>query len=178
MRYNVQDLEDQIIATLKADTTNFQGVLVDTYAGQINAQMFVKTELMQGFIRLLPFALVSYQGRTSGAKDTSSIHDLYIHTLRFRIFCGTQSTRSTKEAARGAYQLLGAVYDDIHGHVPLSNPQKIPGITSILSGPVITTTGFNPQSPLMEAGGTDEGLIINIPKIVVYQTDFIIRLLA
>jgi phage gp37-like protein len=177
MRYRVQDIEDQIIATLEADTTNFSAAMVDTYAGQIDARMFLNPEYMQGFIKLLPFALVSYQGRTAQQWDRDSSGKLYVHTLKFRVFVGDKSLRTTQEAARGCYNLLAGVYDDLHGKVPKSTPQFLPGYTT-LSGTAITTTEFNCLSCLLETGGTDESLVVNLPGIVVYQADFSVRLVA
>lgn len=176
MRYKVSDIEDQIIATLRADTTNFANVMIDTYAGQINPRMFIDPEYMQGFTKLLPFALVSYKGRT-GAADRDSSGQTYIHTLIFRLFVGAQSARSTQEAVRNSYDMLAGVFDDLHGKVPKMSSQKLSTLTA-LSGTPITTSEFNPMSPLLEAGGQDETLVINLPGIVVYQTDYSIRLLA
>ena len=64
LRYKISNIEDQILDTLRADTTNFGDAMVDTYAGQVSPQLFLQPEYMQGFINLLPFALVSYQGKT------------------------------------------------------------------------------------------------------------------
>lgn len=178
MRYSVADIEDQIIATLKADTTNFgHDVLCDTFAGQVNPQMFFNPEYMQGFVKLLPFALVSYQGRTSGKTDRDSSGKTYIHTLKFTIYVGAQSRRATQESSRSCYTMNAAVYDDLHGKVPACTPQQLPGYTA-MSGKPITTSGFNPQGPLAQAGGQDERLIVNLPGIVVYGSDFQIRLVA
>lgn len=179
MRYKVSEIEDQIIATLRADTTNFSGVnLIDTYAGQINPRMFVDPEYMQGFTRLLPFILISYQGRSAEqAWDRDSSGKTYIHTLTFRIFSGAQQARSTQEAVRSCYDMQAAIYDDLHAKIPKCTPQQLPGYTA-LSGADITTSEFNPLSALFEAGGKDETIVVNLPGIVVYASDFNIRLLA
>lgn len=177
MRYKVSEIEDQIIATLAADTTNFSGVMVNTYAGQVSAQMFMNPEYMQGFITLLPFALVSYQGRVGEKPDRDSALQLYKHVLTFRIFVGAQSRRKTQESARSCYDLLAACFDDLHGKVLVTNPQQMPALTP-LSGTALTSTGANPQSPLYETGGADEQLVVNLPNIVVYRTDYSVRLIA
>ena len=177
MRYKVSELEDQIIATLQADTANFSNTLVDSFAGQINSQMFFNPEMMQGFVQLLPFALVSYQGRIGAKSDRDSAGRLYIHTLTFRIYIGAESARATKEAARNCYDMLAACYDDLHGKVPLTSPQQMATMTA-LSGSALTSLEVNPQGPLLETGGTDEALVVNLPAIVVYRTDFSIRMLA
>jgi hypothetical protein len=63
VRYKVSEIEDQILATLKADTTNLSGLkTLETYAGQVSPEMFFDPEYMQGFVALLPFMLVAYQG--------------------------------------------------------------------------------------------------------------------
>lgn len=179
MRYSVADIEDQIVATLKADTTNFMGVNVDTLAGQVNPQMFFNPEYMQGFIRALPFAYVSYQGRTSTKADRDSSGRTYIHTLTFRVFVGAKSARAvSQEAVRDCYTMLAAVYDDLIGFVPYSSPQKLTGYSDVLSGKPITTSEFNPQTPFYEAGVSDESLVVNLPAIVVYKSDYSIRLVA
>jgi len=59
MRYKIAEIEDQIIATLQNDSDVFSETLVDTFAGQISPQIFLNPEYMQGFVKLLPFCLVS-----------------------------------------------------------------------------------------------------------------------
>jgi phage gp37-like protein len=177
MRYKVSEIEDQIIATLEADTTNFSSVAVDTYAGQVSPEMFFDPEYMQGFVRLLPFCYVSYQGRVGEKANRDSSGKTYIHTLTFRIFTGAKSLRKTEEAVRSAYDMLAACFDDLHGKVPYMTSQLLPGYTA-MSGTAISTSEFNPLSPLYETGGQDEILIVNLPGIVIFQSDYAIRLLA
>jgi phage gp37-like protein len=177
MRYKVAEIEDQIKATLVADTTNFSSTLVDTFAGQVNAQMFFDPEMMQGFVKLLPFCLISYQGRTSDKNSRDSSGKTYIHTLTFRLFVGAQSLRATQDAVRGCYDMLAAVFDDLHGKVPVTSPLQLPGFTP-LSGTALTSTEVNVLGPLLETGGQDERLIVNLPGIVVFASDFSIRMLA
>jgi phage gp37-like protein len=180
MRYKISEIEDQIIATLKADSTLSTVQKIDTYAGQVDARMFLQPEYMQGFIKLLPFCLVSYQGRNAQALDKDGTGNLYIHTLTFRIFTGARSLRNTQEAARGCYDMLASVYDDLHGKVPKSTPQCLPGLgaSRILEGTAITTAEFNCVKPLWEAGGTDEQIVVNLPGIVVYRSDYNLRVMA
>ena len=73
--------------------------------------------------------------------------------------------------------MMAALYDDIHGKVIKSTPQYIPGATP-LSGMAITIPEFNALSPFYESGGKDERLIINLPGIVVYASDFSVRVVA
>lgn len=177
MRYSVAEIEDQIIATLQADTANFSDVMVHTFAGQVNSQMFFNPEYMQGFVAILPFCLVSYQGRIGSKSDRDSSGKTYIHTLTFRIFTGAKALRKTQEAVRSAYDMLAAIFDDLHAKIPKMSSQALPAYTP-LSGTAITTSEFTPLGPLYEAGGTDETIIVNLPGIVVYKSDFSIRLLA
>jgi hypothetical protein len=177
MRYSIADIEDQIIATIKADTTNFSGVMVDTFAGQINSRMFFDPEYMQGFVQLLPFCLVSYQGRVGAKSDRDSAGKVYVHTLTFRIYTGAQSLRASKESARASYAMMAALFDDLHAKVPAVSTRQLPGYDE-LSGTDITTTEFTTLSPLFETGGTDETIVVNLPGIVVYQSDYSIKLLA
>jgi hypothetical protein len=178
MRYKVSAIEDQIIETIKADTTNFSGLkMINTYAGQISAQNFLNPEYAQGFIKLLPFCLVAYQGRVGLKSDRDSSGKIYIHTLTFRIYTGATSLRMYQDAVRNCYDMLAALYDDLHGKVPKSTPQCLSAYTT-LDGTAITTSEFTALSPLYETGGTDEKLVVNLPGIVVYQSDFNIRLVA
>ncbi len=175
MRYSVAQIEDQLLATLREDSTNFgDGVLIDTLAGEVNPQMFFNPEMMQGFIKLLPFVLISYQGRT-GEYDSGG--ENYTHTLTFRFYTGAQSARMVQEASRNNYDMMAAIYDDIHGKVIKSTPQYIPGATP-LSGQPITIPEFNALSPFYESGGKDERLIVNLPRIVVYASDYSTKVVA
>jgi len=179
MRYSVAQIEDQLIATIREDTTNFGGInLIDTLAGEVNPQMLLfNPEMMQGFIKLLPFVLVSYRGRAGQKFDRDSSGKIYAHTLTFRFFTGAQSVRRTQEAVRNNYDMMAALYDDIHGRVPACTPQQLSGYTA-LGGIPITIPEFNPLGPFYESGGQDESLVINLPGIVVYKSDFSVRVVA
>ncbi len=181
MRYNVSDIEDQIMATLKADGS-LAGVQIQTHAGEISVRTFTEPSLLEGFIALLPFIFVQYQGRVGGEslkgfKPTSD-KTVYFHEIRFRLYVGAESLRATQEAQRlSAYPMLAAIYDDLHGKLPYADiVANYPNAK--LSGAKITTTGFNPGTPLMEAGGADEKLVVILPHLVVYQTDYILTLMA
>lgn len=176
MRYKVDEIEDQILATLTADTTNFTSVNIQTFAGQINPQMFFNPEYMQGAVRLLPFALVSYQGRTNSKDKRDSSGKTRIHKLRFRIYLGAMSRRSSKESARSAYDLIAATYDDLQSKVPVTSPQQLPGFTA-LSGTALTA-GAVVLSPLTSVEGDDETLVVNLPTIVVYASDYTLEMVA
>lgn len=42
----------------------------------------------------------------------------------------------------------------------------------------ITSTGFNPQSPFIENEGEDHRLVVNLPQIKVYQTDYSVSVIG
>jgi hypothetical protein len=175
MRYRIQDIEDQIIATLQADTANMTGVQIKSHAGEVNARTFLDPSMLEGFVTQLPFVFIQYQGKRATLSDT--VRGMYVHELRFRLYVGAQSLRVQQEAQRSCYAILGAVYDDLHGKKPNSAASQL-SVLPALSGNPITTDGFNPQTPLMEAGGEDEKLIVNLPQIKVYYTDYVIRVVA
>lgn len=177
MNYDISDLENQIIATLQANT-DLSGVKVRTHAGEINAQAFdfMNKQMLEGFIHLLPFAYVQYAGRN--AEKMSEDWSEWNHILRFRIYIGAKSLRERVEAQHSAYDILAAVYDSLHGRFPLASAQSLAPEVLQLSGTQITTTDFNALSPLWETAGESERLIVNIPSIVVYYTDYSIRLLT
>ncbi len=175
MRYNIEDIEDQLIATLQADAALYPSCQVKTHAGDVNAQLFMNPALMEGFITQLPFVFIQYQGKELAGKDAQAM--LNIHTLRFRLYIGAQSLRAKQESQRSAYSMLRLVYDDLHGKWPKGTYDGST-LHTLLEGTSIATTGFTPQGPVMEAGGRDEMLIVNLPQIVVYQTDYTIKLLA
>jgi hypothetical protein len=175
MRYKISEIEDQLIATLRADTTNLMGVNVDTFAGQVSSQMFYNPEYMQSFLKILPFCLVSYQGRVGNRVDSAGKD--YEHLLTFRFFVGSQSLRSTQEAVRGCYDILAALYDDVHAKIVLTSPQQLSTYTA-LSGTALSSSGVHPLSPFFEAGGQDERIVVNVPGIVVFSTDYTLRILA
>jgi hypothetical protein len=175
MRYNIEDIEDQLLATIAANST-LSSVNRDTHAGQVDQQMFLDPSYVGGLIHLCPFVYVQYLGRETPQADMDSTWSDQIHTVRFRFYVGAQSLRTRKESQRAAYALLRALYDAIHGKVPNPSP-AITGVAT-LSGTSITTTGFCPQSPFGPAGGIDEIMILLEKNICVYQTDYSVRLLA
>ncbi len=157
------------------DGTRFE---CNTHAGEISSTTFMIPELMEGFVRRIPLILVQYQGRTTGKGDSDSTASIYTHTLIFRLYAGAESLRSGQEAARGAYDLLEIVYDRLHGRIPLMASNQVNPNMPLLEGVPISTSEFNPLSPLMETGGADEKLVVNLPDIKVYQSDFKIKVIA
>ena len=178
MRYNVEDIEDQLLATLvTAFTTGTPAALtvnIATHAGDVNPMMFQSPAYMEGFVSKLPFVFVQYNGRERTGSDSPA--QINKHRLTFRFYVGAESLRAKKEAARSAYAMLRTIYDEIHGHW-IKGAVVATGLPS-LGGTTITTTGFNPLGPFIEAGGRDEMLIVNLPEIVVYQTDYTVELVA
>ena len=73
--------------------------------------------------------------------------------------------------------MMAALYDDIHGRVPACTPQQLSGYMA-LGGIPITIPEFNPLGPFYESGGQDESLVVNLPGIVVYKSDFSVRIVA
>lgn len=157
------------------DSTSFE---CNTYAGDLSSNLFMLPEFQEGLIKRLPFVFVQYLGRTTAAKDHTSSLQYYEHILTFRLYVGAKSLRTGQEAARGAYDLLAIVYDRLHGKVPyMSSGQVFPNLPA-LEGVPITTSQFNPLTVLAETGGADEKLVVNLPSIKVYQTDFRLKLSA
>ena len=177
MRYNIENIEDQIVATLQSAFTvlGSQTVNVATHAGDLNPLVFSDPQLLEGVLPRLPFCFVQYQGKT--AEMRSSDGTLYEHKLKFRIYVGASSLRTKQESQRSAYSMLRSVYDALHGKWPYYTgaPSTQTG-GNALSGTIIAS--LTPMSCLLEAGGRDEMLIVNLPKIVVYQSDYTIDLIA
>lgn len=175
MRYNIEDIEDQLLATLAASSA-LTGVNRETHAGQIDQQMFLDPDAIGGLVHRLPFIYVQYIGRTTSGEDMDSMNADQVHTVRFRFYVGAQSLRSRKESQRSAYAMLRGLFDAIHGKVP--NPSSALVGPTVLSGTSITTTGFRPMSVFAPAGGIDEQMILFDKNICIYQTDYSIRLQA
>ena len=250
MRYKLEDIEQQIIDTLQGDT-NLAGVNIRTHVGDIKLSTFLDPQSLEGFIHLLPFIFVQYQGRIYTMSDTK--RETYVHELTFRFYVGAKSLRVLREAQASAYSMLRSVFDDIHGHWIASAALSLAPNLSMLGGKLITgatnttpitvtetahgratgdgvmirdvggntaannttvnpywpivvltpntynltgsvgngaytaggkaiaaqtASGFNWQSPFMEATGKDERLIVNLPQIVVYNTDYIVKVVA
>lgn len=188
MHYNIDEIEDQLIATVKADPYIISlNALVDTNAGDISTLTFLNPAELEGLIPRTPFVLIQYQGVIDSRQHSSS-HDIYINTIAFRFYVGAQSMRRTKESQRSyAYPMLRGIYDAIHGKVPLMDAsvqsQQLSGIDNYLTASPdlpngIATVGFNPITGFQKRGGQDERLMVNMKRLVVYQTDYKIMMLA
>jgi len=173
MRYDLSLMEAQIIATLQANS-GLTGVYVDTHAGQITALYFQDPILKEGLIKRIPFVFVQYQGKRKTQED--STRSLTIHELTFRFFTGAQSLRKTRESQTSCYGLLSSIYDALHGKAFKYTGNNY--TYSQMSGTSMTTSEFNQQEPMMESDTVIEQLIVNLPDIAVYQTDYICKVLA
>ena len=175
VNYRVEDIEDQIIATLQLDDA-LNTVDIRTHAGEINAGTFLNEITIEEIRQSIPFILIQYQGREwMNADETRQVNRF---RLKYRIYVGASSMRTKQEGQRSAYGILGAIYDDIQGSVPYSVPQKLEGITGvtgkILAGIAITDVDFSPMTVLRIAPGQDERIMVNMPDLVVYSTDYAI----
>ena len=178
MRYSKSDIEDQLIATLKAAFTvnGKETVRVSTHAGEISVRMLMDPSLLEGLIPQAPFVYVQYQGRVKVSEDTRK-QDLTFQ-LRWRFFVGAQQLADVQGGQRAAYAMLDTIYDAIQGHFPLAaTPLTYPSAPT-LSGVAITTAEFNPQKPFDVVDGNSEQLVLVYKGIVVYQTDYEVVLRA
>ena len=193
MRYNVEDIENQILATLIGGGEEFivdisqvdlgvlgkegglTGVLIKTHYGEITDATFLRPSLDEGFLKMLPFIMLQYQGRRVVIKD--SPHFQYVHELRWRLFVGAKSLRLRREGQLTAYAILRSIYDLLHGKVCASN-QKWADDFVRLDGDPIDGDDFNELTPLIEPEGQDEKVMVNLPGIVVSRTDYVMEVLA
>lgn len=173
MRFDRAKIEDQLIATLRENATlDAANVTVRTHVGDVNPAVFLdpsmKTQL-EGFVRQMPFIYVQYQGKRKAAADSTKRTVYY--NLRWRFYIGTTSLRDKRSAQLSAYDMLDALYDSIHGKIPNAT-DNASYVVSKLSGDTILTP-FTATKPFETPDGEDEKLLVNIPGIVVYQSDFI-----
>lgn len=173
MRYDLSAIEEQIIETIKSNE-NFNNVSVRTHTGDINPQTFFDEKLKEGFIRTLPFIYVQYNGRKKVSEDSTK-KTVYFQ-LRFRIYIGAKSLREKREAQLTAYQMLSYVYDALHGKTPKATDNEGWAIP-FLDGDTITTP-FTCSMPIISQDGENEKLLVNIPNIVVYQSDYVLTVMA
>ena len=176
MRYNLVEIEDQIISTLQGNEyLQTRAVGIRRHAGDINAESFYDEQLLEGLTNILPFIFVQYNGRTPKVKSTT--WEQRSHVLRFRLYVGAQSLHSKEIAQVDCYSMLSAIYDSLNARFPLSL-QPLASDTPLLSGDRIQTADFAALSPLREADGDSELLLVNLPSIAVYVTDYQIEVLS
>lgn len=175
MDYRVEDIEDQIIATLQAQA-NLNDVEIVSHAGEVNINLFLDPQYYEGLVKRLPFIFVRYSGREAlGQGNRSSTGVINNHILEFTLYIGAKSLRSKQESQRACYGMLRETYDALVGKYPNSN-QSLASTIAILNGNKITTTNFRALSGMLESGGKDERLVIELPRIAVYQTSYKIQL--
>lgn len=173
MRYDLRELENQIINTLQANT-GLNGVNIRTHTGDLNPAVFYDAQLLEGFTRLLPFIYVQYQGRTKLITDSTK--KTYNWRLRFRLYTGAKSLSEKRMAQLSAYQMLSLAYDSLHGKMPKSVANAGWAIP-LLDGDTIQTP-FTCMNPLEAPEGENEKLLVNLPSIVCYQSDYFFEVLA
>lgn len=175
MRYDLSALEEQIIKTMQ-NSTGLQDISprIQTHVGDINPIFFAKPENQEGFVNQLPFIYVQYQGRTKIMSDSTK--QTYNWRLRFRIYTGASSLNEKRDAQLSAYQMLSLEYDAIHGKTPKCTANAGWAIP-LLDGDTIQTP-FTALSPLEAPEGENERLLVNLPKIVVYQSDYTLSVLG
>jgi phage gp37-like protein len=178
MRFDRAKIEDQLIATLKADSVlDAANVNVRTHVGDVNPAVFLdpsmKTQL-EGFIRQLPFVYVQYQGKRKVSTDSTKKTAYY--NLRWRFYVGTKSLREKRDAQLSAYDILDSLYDAIHGRIPNSTDNAGWVIDKLSGDPILTP--ITVTKPFESAEGEDEKLLVNIPGVVVYSSDFVCQVQA
>lgn len=167
MRYDLAEIEHQIINTLQGNTS-LSGVNIQTHTGDVNPGVFYNADTLEGFTRLLPFIYIQYNGRTK--VTSNSTKQTFNWKLRFRLYTGAQYLGEKRGAQLSAYQMLSASYDSLHGKMPKSIANQSWSIP-LLDGDVIQTA-FTCVSPLEAPEGENEKLLVNLPSIVVYQSDY------
>ncbi len=174
MNYLIEELEDQIIATLEADT-NLATVNVRTYAGELSGLFFEDASRLQGLITQLPFIFIEYNGKSVTTKSAN--FQTIIHKPVFRFYVGAQSLRMTQESARSCYSILRYLFDDINAK--FFNYTGAAGLAASnkLGGTAMSLGGYQQQQPLKEVGDSERTLFI-LPRIAVYVTDYDCQLLA
>ena len=175
MNYYIPDIESQIISTLRANSNLDNVDTIATHAGEINAQLFLDPQYWEGLIPKLPFIYIRYAGRTAFRIDDMSL--AWRHQIQFQLYVGASSLRTRQESQQSCYSMLGSIFDALAGYWPYSTAQVFPAGVQVLSGTQITTANFEALTPMEEAGGQDEKLLIQLPKVSVYSTSYNLTLI-
>ena len=99
--HTVEDIEDAIVSTLKADT------ILDNYVRTIDRLPWERADELDKLVKLYPALLVAY----AGGKDDSSTSDIVYHVGRFVVLCCAKNLRSPSAALRGPESGEKGVYD-------------------------------------------------------------------
>jgi len=174
MQYVIDDLIGQLIYTLKADSA-FSSMTVDRHSGEVNILLFTNPAYWEGMLRVAPFVLVKYNGKIG--TPVSAIKKVWMHELEFSAYVATKNLGDKNTAAKEAEALLAKIFDLWHGRAFYSTKTLDTNIP-LLGGVQITTSGFNQQRVLLEAGGQDERLVMALPEIILYETKYNARLLV
>jgi hypothetical protein len=99
------------------------------------------------------------------------------HELHWMFYVGAESLRMKKESQRSCYSMLASIFDAISGAWPYSTQLLSPSL-KFLTGTQITTSQFGAITPFLEAGGEDEKLVTEDPKVAIYSTVYKITLMT
>jgi hypothetical protein len=173
MRYDLELIESQLIRTLQSNPS-LQSVFIRTHIGDVTPQTFLDPAMREGFITQLPFIYVQYQGRRRVSTDSTL--KTCVFSLRFRFYIGASSLSAKRDAQLNAYQMLSSLFDSIHGKIPKAVNNQSWSIP-MLDGDVIQTP-FTSNRPFEVGEGNNELLLVNMPKICVYQSDYQVEAIA
>lgn len=146
MNYSITQIEDAIIAALKAAMPYAK--TLKTYGGEFD-------EANKALIVLFPSVFVEYEGTSWESEASYDNHDVTVwETKTWNIYCGSKNLRSEEEARRkadiGAYAMLGDVKNTLAG-------------TNL---DLVSMQDFTPVS---------EQLMVNFESLVVYVSRYTVR---
>lgn len=175
MQYVIKDLIGQLIDTLRTDSVVKQIPTIRRHCGEVNILLFTNPTYWEGLIQKVPFIFVKYNGKIGTPVNT--LKTVWMHELEFSAYVGTKSLKDKESAIEEAEVYLAKIFDLWHGKMFYST-QSFATQVPVLSGTQITTSGFNQQRSLLEAGGQDELLIMALPEITLYETKYNARFLV
>ena len=172
MDYNIEDLEDNIVAALQLALPT---TTIRTYAGELSGLFFEDASRLQGLVAELPFIFVEYNGKLPTQKSAN--FQTVIHRPVFRFYVGAESLRTTQEAARSCYSILRTLFDTIHGkYFNYSGATGDMAVSANILGagavPQISLGGNQQQQAFTEIGGEGERTLFILPRIAVYVSDY------
>ncbi len=176
MDYSLENLEDQLIECLKADTDLYPTCTIRTYAGELSGLIFDDPTKMQGELIEPPFILIEYNKKKTTTK--SSTFSVLNHAITFRFYVGAQSLRATSESALSCYSILRSIFDDIHGKFFNYTGATGSASTNNIGGTAISLNSNQQQQPFKEVDGDNEGPLFVLPKLAVYVTHYDCQLLT
>jgi len=102
--YTIEQIEDAIIDTLKADTA------LSAYVKTFDRLPWERADEVEKLVALYPALLVAYMGGT----DDSNVVSVTDHSGAFGVWCCHKNLRSPSAAARGPVTGEKGVYDLLH----------------------------------------------------------------